>query len=161
MSKNKPAFTLLELVITMVLITILTVTGVFISFRSNKLIAAASKLMFDLRYAQQMAISRQVPCGISFNISSNSYFVFTNNTSTKANDPYTGENFDISYNSGELKGISLTNTTFSNIIKFNYLGIPSYNNGTALTRQENITLQQGSYTKKVSIEPNSGQVKLP
>jgi len=61
----KQSFTLIELVIVMVVITVLAASWVVISLGQNRLIAFANKLMFDLRYAQQLAISRQVSCGIS------------------------------------------------------------------------------------------------
>ena len=159
MLKLKSGFTLLELIIVMVIITVLAVAGVFLPLHSNKLMAAANKLVFDLRYAQQLAISRQVPCGLSF--SSNSYFVFINNTSTKATDPYTGKNFDINYNNAsELRGISLSSTNFGNLISFNYLGAPRNSSNTTLSSAGIITLQYGGRSRNVAIEPNTGQVKI-
>jgi prepilin-type N-terminal cleavage/methylation domain-containing protein len=161
MLKFKPAFTLIELIIVMVIITVLAVAGVFIPLHSNKLIAAANKLMFDLRYAQQLAISRQVPCGISFDVSAESYFVFINDTSSKAKNPYTGEDFIINYNAvSELKGIGLASTNFGNVISFNYLGVPHNSSNTTLSSVGIITLQYGGRSKNVVMEPDTGQVKI-
>ncbi|MCM8779825.1 MAG: GspH/FimT family protein [Candidatus Omnitrophica bacterium] len=155
------AFTLIELIIVILLVTILSVAGVFILLRSNKLIAAANKLAFDLRYAQQLAISRQVPCGISFNPSANSYFVFVNNTSAKAKDPYTAEDFIIDYNAvGQLKGIDLASTNFGDLISFNYLGVPRDSGNATLSSQGVVILQYGGQARNVTIEPDTGRVKI-
>jgi len=144
----------------MVIVAVLAVAGVFIPLQPNKLIAAANKLMFDLRYAQQLAISRQVPCGVSF--SSNSYFVFINSTSTQAIDPYnTGKNLTIDYNNdNELKGITLASTNFGGLISFNYLGVPRDSGNVTLSSPGAVALQYGSRTKNVVISPNTGQVKI-
>ncbi|MDD5044314.1 MAG: prepilin-type N-terminal cleavage/methylation domain-containing protein [Candidatus Omnitrophica bacterium] len=158
--KNDPAgFSLLELIIVIVVVIVLAVAGVFIPLHSNRLIAASNKLMFDLRYAQQLAISRQVPCGISF--STNNYFIFINTTSTKAIDPYTGENYTIDFdNIGELKGVSIASTNFGGLISFNYMGVPYDSVNSSLSDDGIVTLHYGPQAKSVSIEPNTGQVKI-
>ena len=132
-----------------------------ISHNPNKLIGAAGKVAYDLRYAQQLAISRQVPCGISFNPSANSYFVYVNNTSAKAKDLYSGEDFELDYNSHpQLKGIDLASTNFGNLISFNYLGVPHNSSNTTLSSVGIITLQYGGRSKNVVMEPDTGQVKI-
>lgn len=158
--KNK-AFSLTELIIVMLVIGILAIASVFISFGPNKLIGTANKLMFDLRYAQQLAVSRQVSCGVSFNLSDNSYFVYLGDTSTKATSPYSGGELLVNYNTeSEYKGIRLASTNFGDLISFNYLGIPFNGSGIALSSQGIITLQSGAYTKTITIEPNTGAIRI-
>jgi prepilin-type N-terminal cleavage/methylation domain-containing protein len=162
MTKQRNGFTLVELVIVILVITVLVAVWVVIPIESNRLIGAANKLMFDLRYAQQIAISRQVSCGVSFNISGNSYFVYIGDTTTKATDPHTGGEFLVNYNSeSEYKGIRLVSTSFGNLISFDYLGKPYDSNGMILSIQGIVTLQSGSHTKTITIEPNTGEVKIP
>lgn len=155
------AFSLAELIIALVVIGILAVASVFVWFGPNKLIGAANKLTFDLRYAQQLAVSRQVSCGVSFNISDNSYFVYLGDISTKATSPYSGEELLVNYNTeSEYQGISLVSTNFGNLISFNYLGAPFDSSGIALSSQGIITLQSGAYTKTITIEPNTGAIRI-
>jgi len=161
MQKVKNAFTLVELIIVILLISVLFAAQVFFSTGSNKLVGAANKLMFDLRYAQQLAISRQVSCGVSFNVAGNSYFVYIGSVSTKAKDPSTGTEFLVSYNNADYKGVNLVSTSFGDRLSFDYLGRP-YDSGNALlSNQGSLTLQQAAYTKTVTIQSNTGEVKLP
>lgn len=162
MHKANTAFTITELIVLILVISIIIGVFVFIPLRSSKLIPAANKLLFDLRYAQQLAISRQLPCGVYFNISGNSYYVYENNdTQDKAKDPYTGIDYSISFDTSEFRGVDLTSTNFGNRIYFNFLGVPFNATGSALTQQGHIVLEQGSQTKNITIQPNTGQVKLP
>lgn len=155
------SFTLTELVIVIIVISILAGAWVAISLQPNRLIGVANKLMSDLRYAQQLAISRQVPCGISFNITANTYFAYVGDINTKATDPYSGEDFLINYNTAsEYKGVRLVSTNFDNRIYFDYLGKPYGNNDNPLSSQGTIVLQLGSNTNTVTITPNTGQVKV-
>lgn len=155
------SFTLIELIMVMAVIAIIAVV-VSISPGPNKLIGVTNKLMFDLRYAQQLAISRQVNCGLSFNPSGNSYFVYIGNTSTIAADPHTAGELSIDFDTGsEYSGVSLSGTNFGDRIYFDSLGAPYNNTNTLLASQGVITLADGAYTKTVTIEPNTGEVKIP
>lgn len=158
------AFTLVELIMVIVVLAILAV-AVAISSGSNKLFGVAKKLMFDLRYAQQLAISRQVSCGVSFNPSDNSYFAFIGTTSTIATDPLTRGELSVDYDTdSEYRGIGLDSTDFGdfgNIVSFDYLGAPYNSSGTALSSQGIVTLREGSYTQEITIEPGTGEVKMP
>ena len=131
------------------------------SFSSNKLVGAANKLMFDLRYAQQLAISQQVSCGVSFNPSDNSYFAYVGDISTIATDPHTRGELSVDYDTdSDYSGISLVNTNFGDQISFDYLGTPNYSDPP--DDEGTITLQWGSSPPTtVTIEPNTGEVKIP
>jgi prepilin-type N-terminal cleavage/methylation domain-containing protein len=153
--------TLIELVMVIVVLAILASTWVVISLGPNKLIGASNKLMSDLRYAQQLAISRQVYCGASFNISGNSYFVYIGTTSTKATDPYSGGDLSVDYDTAsEYKGVALSSTNFGDRIYFDYMGRPYDNSDVLLSSQGAVILHLGSYSNTVQIEPNTGQVKV-
>ena len=129
---------------------------------THKLYGAANKLMFDLRYAQQLAISRQVPCGVSFNPAANSYFVYIGIIATVATDPHTRGNLSVAYSAGsQYSGIDLVSTNFGDLVYFNAAGTPYNSIGAALSGQGIITLQSASGTKTVTIEANTGEVKIP
>ncbi len=117
--------------------------------------------MFDLRYAQQLAISRQVSCGVSFDIATNTYFVYIGSVSTKATDPATRTELLVNYNSSDYQGVSLVSTNFGNRISFDYLGRPYDSGDTLLASQGNVQLLQGSDNRTVTIQPNTGEVKVP
>ncbi len=158
------AFTLVEVVVVMVILTIIVLAGVtipFSSIKANKLIAAADKLAFDLRYAQQLAISKQVDCGVSFNPNANTYFVYANNTSNIVNSPYIATQLIVDYNSDrDFQGIDLAGTSFGNKVSFDFMGIPRDSSGNPLSAAGNISLQYGGHQKVVTIEANTGKIKV-
>ena len=161
MLNNRRAFTLIELVMVIAIIAILVAV---VSFSSNtiKLTGAANKLMFDLRYAQQLAISRQVSCGVSFNPAGNSYFVYIGDTGTLATSPHTGTDLSIDYDTdSDYDGITLESTNFGDQVSFNAAGAPYNSTPALLSSQGVITLQQGSSSQTVTIEANTGEVKVP
>lgn len=158
---NRRGFTLIELVMVIVIIAVLAVVVSF-SSGSIRLVGAANKLMFDLRYAQQLAISRQVRCGVSFNPSGNSYFVYIGDTGTLATDPHTGSNLSIDFDTdSDYDGISLSSTNFGNQVSFDAAGAPYNSTPVLLSSQGIITLQQGSSSQTVTIEANTGEIKVP
>jgi len=162
MIKKKEAFTLIELVMVMVIIGLLAVVVMFSAPGSVKLSGVAHKLMFDLRYAQQLAISRGESCGVSFNPSGNSYFVYIGDIGTKAADPHTRQNLSIDYDTdSHYAGVDLFSTDFGDQLSFDYLGTPYDSSNTALSGPGRVVLQQGADTQNITIEPNTGAVKIP
>jgi len=152
---------MIELVMVIVIIAVLAVAVSF-SSGSIKVVGVANKLMFDLRYAQQLAISRQVSCGVSFNPSGNSYFVYIGDTGTLATDPHTGSNLSIDFDTdSDYDGISLSSTNFGDQVSFNAAGAPYNSTPALLSSQGIITLQQGSSLQTVTIEANTGEIKMP
>src|SRR3989338_5085533 len=86
------AFTLIEVIMVIIIIGILAaaVMPAFIASHDDlKIEAAHRQLMQEIRYAQQLAISRQVTHGVSFNPSTESYFVYRQDTSNIVKDPLT------------------------------------------------------------------------
>lgn len=159
----RKAFTLIELVAAIVIIAILTVAAIIpiTSTYRIKLDGAANKLMFDVRYAQQLAINRHTTCGVSFDIGGNSYFVYIGNTAVKAKDPVSRQDLIVNYTSDiQYRGISLVSTNFGDQVSFDYIGIPYNSSGVALASQGSISLQSRGYTKAVTIEVATGEVKL-
>jgi prepilin-type N-terminal cleavage/methylation domain-containing protein len=157
------AFTIIELIIAITVIAIIAVAlAPLVTLGPNKLPGAASKLMYDIRYAQQLAINQQASyCGISFNPSGNNYFVYIGNTSTLAKDPVTNDDLLVDYDADSgYAGVELISTNFDDQLSFNYIGTPRDGMGLDLSSQGIITLQYGSHTQTITIEPNTGEVKV-
>jgi len=162
MLNNRRAFTLIELIMVIAIIGILAVIITVSTPSTIKLRGAANKLMFDLRYAQQLAISRQTSCGVSFDPSGDSYFAYIGDISTIATDPQTRGNLSIDYDTdSDYDGVSLVSTNFGDQISFDYMGIPYDSTDTALSSQGVITLRYESTTQTVTVEVGTGQVKVP
>ncbi len=164
--KDRSGFTLTELLIIVAIVGILAITAVIpiLETRALRLDAAAQRLVYDIRYAQQLAINRQVDCGVSFSIINNSYFVYIGTTATKATDPLTKGDLEIDYDTdSNYQGVDLISTNLSgNQLAFMapYLGAPSDGAGSALASQGTVSLQMGSETETVTIQPDTGEVKI-
>jgi len=159
---KKLGFTLIELVIILSIIGIMAVTAMVSGSPKGiiRLHAACQKLSTDLRYIQEMSMSEQVRFGISFNTANESYFGYKGTTATKATDPQTQGNLDMNFASlGEFKEIGISSTNLSgDIIEFDSAGIPYGGNGIPLSTQAVVTLTDGTNSKTVRIEAETGKV---
>lgn len=163
MPMSRDGFTLIELAVVIIISVILAVSAIIplTSALNIKLDAAANKFMFDLRFAQQLAINRHNSSGVSLNVAGNSYFVYIGTTSVKAKDPLTRQDLIVNYGTAsEYSGVSLVSTNFGDLISFDYMGTPYDSTGTALASQGSVVLQRSGETETVTIEPNTGEVKL-
>lgn len=162
---NKQGFTLIELVMILVIVGILAIVIIpnTTAISVLRLESGCQKLQSDLRYVQQMAMAQQVRFGISFDTGNESYFAYRVTTATKAKDPQTQGNLDVSFNQlNEFKGIEIVSTNFDNVIEFDSTGAPYNGSGVLLTSEGIIALQAGSgaYSKTVRVEPKTGKVKI-
>jgi hypothetical protein len=110
-----------------------------------------------------MALAQQVRFGISFDIANEAYFAYRVSVATKARDPQTRNNFDVSFVTlNEFKGIDIASTNFSNKVEFDSTGAPYDGNGVILSSQGVITLQAqaGAYSRTVRIEAKTGKVSV-
>ncbi|UCG35304.1 MAG: hypothetical protein JSW17_00450 [Candidatus Omnitrophota bacterium] len=160
---KRKSFSLIELVTVIVALGVFSVAVVVStdSAKVNKLIGAANKLMFDIRYAQQLALSRHTDCGVSFDPASDTYFVYIGDTSTKAIDPHLRTEFMVDYTSeSEYSGIDLVSTNFGDLISFDNIGTPYDSSAVELSSQGSVIIQTNSYTKNVTVQPSTGKVKV-
>ena len=162
--RSKSAFSLVELIVVMVIISVMAI-GVAFSLAGlgrHKLSGAANKLMSDIRYAQQLAISGQVSCGVSFDPSGDSYFVYVGDVSTKAEDPFSqGSDLEVDYDiDNAYNGVDLSSTNFGDKISFDYLGIPYDSDGTILGSTGIVTLAGDGNQAYVDITQNTGEVRV-
>ena len=162
-------FTLIELSITIAIIGALVVfaavamTAAINSFKFN---SAVAQVMFDIRYAQHLARTRNGWYGIRFQIDPvDEYNVYQTDgaTDTNVTDPAnTAEDLVVDVNN-DYDGVTISavNIAGSNKVEFNPLGVP-YDDmaGSPLAAAGTVTLSRGGSTKVVQIIKNTGRVEL-
>ncbi|MCM8765743.1 MAG: hypothetical protein NC920_02710 [Candidatus Omnitrophica bacterium] len=156
--------TLIELVIVMMLLLVLSIiAGVkVISFDEIKLSSAASKLASDISYCQQLAITTQIPHGLSFDVTNNQYFLFETSPATKIKDPFNrAQDFIVDYdNIDELSNIVINSVNINSTheLWFDGLGIPYDANQNPLSSNGTIVLKIKGNSKAITIIPQTGKV---
>ncbi|PJC47001.1 MAG: hypothetical protein CO035_07975 [Candidatus Omnitrophica bacterium CG_4_9_14_0_2_um_filter_42_8] len=163
--KNLKGVTLIELIM---MILILGILALAIMPKTTaeprlRLEAACQRIALDLRYAQEMSLAQQVKFGASFDPAAEAYFVYRVSVETKAVDPQTRNDFDVSFTAlNEFKGMDIAGTNFSNKIEFDSTGAPYDGSGIILSSQGVITIQAagGAYSRTVRIEPKTGKVSI-
>jgi len=149
-------FTLTELIITMIIVSILAI-GASINWSSSRtdLDSQTSLLVNALRYTQNLSIAKNERCRLVINTGSRSYTI---QNSSGVNQPLPNGN-----NSATLiSGISFgTITNFTSTIIFDGKGIPYTDTSpeTLLTTAATIVLQNDSgQTRTISIAPATGNI---
>ena len=157
---TRRGFTIIELVMVITILAIIALAFASESISNlgnNNLAAASNRLLSDLRYAQQLAIDSHESCGISFDRSDESYFVYKGDVSTVALDPYTKKPLVVDYDTDSLyAGVNLANTNFGDDISFDYLGVPYDSDGNALTSQGQIVLRVNPFRNRVRVRQGTG-----
>lgn len=162
----KRAFTLVEVVVTLVVIAILMIAGINILAPSNsiKLGLAAKKLTADLDFARSSALSLGQWHSVSFEVDPlNIYSVHQTSAAGDIiieNPAQPGRNFIINLNN-DFAGVKIQGVSIGGqkIVKFSPLGTPYTSEaGTALTVTGTITLEYSGQTKTITVAPNTGRI---
>jgi prepilin-type N-terminal cleavage/methylation domain-containing protein len=154
-------FTIIELIMVIVIIGILAVVAMprFDSFNEIKLHSAVKKVISDIRYTQQLAISRHTDYRVSF--SGNTYDVRRVSDSVYATSPFTRGNLTVNFNTDtQYKGITISNPNFAGTtgLRFNWQGNPMGSTGTNLATAGQVTFSYQGNSLTVSVEPGTGKV---
>jgi MSHA pilin protein MshC len=150
---NCKGFTFIELVMVIVLVGIIAVyAGTRLGdVTDTKAGAFVDKLRADIRYAQNLAMTRNQQYRVYFNGSggapANGYSVVNNVTSVTALDPAGGGNLIVTLNTGNYSGITVS-TPAGGYIEFNALGAP--------TAAATVTISPGG--QQVTITAKTGAV---
>jgi len=135
----------------------------------TRVAAAARLLMADLGFAQTESIAHSDdPCGLKFDTDTDSYSVVTSTASGTFDcdaiaimtNPADRQPYTTTYGTGrgsELTGVSITGVSLDgdDCIVFGRYG------GTDQTTAATITLQAGTATLTVSIDPINGEATIP
>ncbi|MBU1871798.1 MAG: prepilin-type N-terminal cleavage/methylation domain-containing protein [Candidatus Omnitrophica bacterium] len=156
----KKAFTLIEMVMTILIIGILAAIAIprFESFYSIKLDGATKKVVSDIRYIQQLALSRHTNCRIDFNPAANTYSAQEEVPQDSGNwvsaiDPFTHAALSVDFNNHtQYQGIGIDSAGFggSSVLQFNWLGAPQSGGSLVLVYQ--------GRSRTISVESNTGRV---
>lgn len=160
--------TLIEVVLVLViLLVIAAVASVSLSnFASIKVNSAARKLASDIRFAQQMAISRQNRHGVAFNTpAANQYTVYEQDDPLNpARNPDGGNDFIINFTTGTFAGVTMTSTFAMDgggrrLVKFDSRGEPFDGANAAVGAPNNsVTLSYQGSSAVVTVGAVTGRV---
>lgn len=148
----KSGFTLVEVVIVVASLSILVLSLVPQSNLGNVYVeAAAQRLEQDFRYARDLAVTKNINCGIEFQTNGN-YTVYENTTATPALNPLTQQPFQYNLNNN-FKNVAIINLVGTLRIEFNRNGTPILGQGSILQVSDN------QKTISLTVTPNTGFIQ--
>ncbi len=146
----KHGFTVIELVMTLALMGIIAVGALSIDFEGPSVHAATLKVMADIRYAQDRAMTTGTVHGFR-TISTTQYEIYQTAPGTPITDPSTQSPMQINLDT-EFTGVSFEDVYQ---IEFDTLGKPTQGGG------QSVSLTSGQVTKTFSVSSNTGLLDLP
>lgn len=173
--RGEAGFTLIELVLTILLITILAAVAIprMANMTGVRASAIARKLQSDLAYAQELSMTRNLRHRVYFNIApapAAGYAVVNdangNGTWGEAGefaaDPaQSGANLSMTLNTGSYTGITISAVGFSNsYVEFNTLGVP-FDGAGQPAASRTVTVTGGGVPRTVTVLPTTGRVSSP
>jgi prepilin-type N-terminal cleavage/methylation domain-containing protein len=159
-------FTLIELIIVIVIISIAALTAVpmMSSAASVQIRSAANMLTADLEYAKSMAISRGQKYSVVFDKNTESYRIEDQDGNVIPHPVKKGFDYAINFqNDGRLNKVDIVDADFDGTseVQFDYLGSPyNGNSPPAPLNSGVITLQAGGTTATVSVEAVTGFISI-
>ena len=154
-------FTLMETVMVIVIVAILAALAIprFDSFYSIKLDGSMRKVISDIRFSQQMAVSRHANCSIVFDTAADTYTaqeqLVAGGPWSGIKDPFTRANLVMNYRSDpQYRGIDIVSANFnsSNTLQFDWQGAPLSGG--------NATFNYLGNTRTVVVANNTGKASL-
>lgn len=165
MKKYSKGFTIIELVMVIVIVGILAALAVprFESFYAIKLNGAVKKVVSDIRYVQQLAISRHETYKIIFDTGLDKYEVRRVSDNSFAKDPFSRTDFVVNFNTDpQYKGINLSSAAFGGtaILQFDWQGIPQNGSGTNLSSDGQARLEYHNNSLTIYVTPQTGRARV-
>jgi prepilin-type N-terminal cleavage/methylation domain-containing protein len=163
--RTSPGFTLIEIVMVVVIVAILAVVSIprFRAFDSMKLNGAVKKIVSDIRYVQQLAVSTHETYRIRFDTGLDRYDVIRVNDSSAAKDPFSRANFivdfrtDPQYRGTDIAGVNINSTQG---LQFDWKAEPQSSNNASLSAEGNISISYKGQTMRIYIQPGTGTTRV-
>lgn len=158
--------TVIELTMVMVIIGILAALVVprFEGFYFIKFNGAMKRVLQDIRYVQQLAISRHEDYKIYFDASANKYEVRKVSDNSLAVNPFGRNNFVVNFNTDpQYSGIDITSANFGSgdpSLRFNWQGAPLNGSGVSLTTEGTVGFSYKNNSFSIYIKPNTGWARV-
>lgn len=168
---RESGFTLIELVLVIIIVIILgAVLSLGLSSLSTvRLDNAVKKVVGDLRYAQQLAMTTRIRHGMTVDPSAAQYTIHRDiSPDTAIQDAINlGATFVVNFNTyqqGQLAGVVFTSATPfcagapSNVVEFNSIGAPTDTDGAVMACSSNLMLSYSGNSRTITIQPNTGSL---
>jgi prepilin-type N-terminal cleavage/methylation domain-containing protein len=160
---RRKGFSLLEIIVVVVILMIAAVMTVPLmsSGAGTKTLAAAQMVAADLEYARSMAFTRGHVYRVTFDAGAGRYQVEDPNGAVVLHPVNQGSSYIVELGGGRLDGVQISSVSFDGTaqVRFDALGSPYNGHGTPLNSGV-ITLQAGSHSQTIHIEPVTGLITI-
>lgn len=159
--KKSTGFSLLELVVVISVIAILAASLIpRISSDALTIAAQAEQVASDIRYTQSLAMTQGQRYRVNF--PSTTTYTITDTSGVATFSPGAGNTSAVTLQQSAVITLPPTNLANS-LVAFDGRGIPYTDAGatTVLASAATITLTQGSSTRTITIQPQTGRVDVP
>ena len=167
---RKSGFTIIEIIMVIVILSILAVVIVTRSgsYYPVKLNGAGEKLLSDIRYAKRLAMTNHGIYGISFDVAGNSYTVYEYERTppppppaTPVEDPHRpGYSLVVDYDDNKYyNGIEIISAVFgeTNELKFSPFGVPYDGDNAELAANGSVVINYRGNDFTITVIPRTGK----
>jgi prepilin-type N-terminal cleavage/methylation domain-containing protein len=163
--RTSAGFTFIELVMVIVIVGILAVVTVprFQAFNIIKLNSAVKKIVSDIRYTQSIAVSSHDMYGMTFDTGLERYDVRRVRDNTFARDPFSRQNFTVSFASDPMYGgMNIVSANFGNTnqLRFGWNATPLNGNNVSLTSEGSLAVSYRGASMSIYVSPGTGTVRV-
>jgi len=163
MYRLKKAFTIVELIIVMVIISIVSMIAIpmLSSAADTQVRSAANILAADIEYTKNLAITHQKNYSVVFDIDNNTYRICDKDL-VVIEHPVTGKPYSVNFtNESRLSRVDISSALFdgSNKLTFDYLGSP-YNGSSNPLNSGEIILDADSFSMTIQVQAVTGYLTI-
>lgn len=167
-SARNGGFTLVETLVVLTVIGVVSAVSVvsLASLGDTRDAAAARRMLHDLSYAREMALSLGSRTWVKFNTGEQTYSMFAETTATPGRagareliDPATGYSYVQSLNKDEFAGVRMTSVSFDGAayLGFDWMGAPLASAESALVNAGTVDFSGGH---RLTVEPLTGTLNI-